>query len=370
MARFLRSYGRTRVIVPKVVGNLLTLSLSDSVTTSDSLVKTIGLVKSDSATASDAITKAFTKILTDTATSSDDIAKSVGRVQADYLHAVEGDSNLIINGSFESYTGNDFSNWVETIGGSSTLTPETAVSNVESGSASLKMFVDASNTLVAVNQSANFTCKPSTKYEFIFWAKSDTSGQLEYIIADKAVGSSPSYLQGDGSWNVGIARFQANTTTTWQAFRKEFTTASGQTTLGIREIKRSGLSSQASRTFWIDNVTLQESGPIKAVGKGLSDSVTASDTATKSMGMGLSDSTTPTDSIAKAVGKTLSDSVTVTDSITVTKAQIGISGLRAVLKSDQQIVALRMKTPGVATLSRSDLNNQGPQSMINLRSKS
>lgn len=158
--------------------------------------------------------------------------------------------------------GDVFADWVEQPSGSSTITAETV--DIVEGTKAVKMFVDASNSLISIRQTATFAVQPLTRYKLLMRTKSDTNGQLQYAISNDLSGS-PEYLQDDGvTWNATINRFEINTTTQYQITELDFMTEAGQTSMVVREIKRTGDGgSQASRTFLIDKVEIFEYLPLR-----------------------------------------------------------------------------------------------------------
>lgn len=164
----------------------------------------------------------------------------------------------ILNPFFSNYVGNNFTNWTEGVSGTSTITVDT--SEFVEGTASARLTVDGLNSNVFLQQPAVFSVTGGMKCDFAMRIKSSVAGKIQYIIADASIGTI-NYLQADGTWSTSINRFEVDTTTDWQVFTHNFVAYTNQTTMLVPEIKRSGNSTQAGKSFWIDKVELFETVP-------------------------------------------------------------------------------------------------------------
>lgn len=101
-------------------------------------------------------------------------------VGADLFDQEVLDSELLLNGGFEILDGpDDFADWNEIFGGSSTVEDETLV--VHSGNHAVKFtFVDDVNTYVR----QTITVTPQTNYKLTFWTRGDGSVEGRYRVYD------------------------------------------------------------------------------------------------------------------------------------------------------------------------------------------
>lgn len=166
--------------------------------------------------------------------------------------------SLLINGGFEVGTGTTNANfnvlgWTQGSPGNATVISIDST-QPHTGSKALKIAVDATNSLNGVSSSV-VAVKPSTQYTLTIYAKSGVAGQLQVQLReDKALGRC---LQTDGTtWSAFAAYYAVDTTTSYGVTTITFTTASDQTTLCISDLKRSGASTQANKTFYVDRIVL------------------------------------------------------------------------------------------------------------------
>lgn len=139
-----------------------------------------------------------------------------------------------LNGDMENWISDtNAANWVETIAGTSTITKDAAVFN--SGLYSAKFVVDASNNMVSINLSSSLTI--GKRYKVIFYGKGD-GGAFVYVSV------------GDGGSAVIIPTLP----NVWTKYTGYITSAT--TTFTIKR-------TSASQTFWVDDVTLEESTAIE-----------------------------------------------------------------------------------------------------------
>lgn len=187
-----------------------------------------------------------------------------------------GFNDLSTNGTFEVGTGTTNANftvpgWLLTTPANATLITIDTTTQYE-GQQALKILVDAGNSNNGIKSSADIPVLPNTTYLVSVWVKSDTNGQMQIQFREHV--ASGNYVQTDGTtWNSTATYQNITTTTSWTQFTFQFTTAAGQTTVAVSDFKRSGLSTQANRTFWVDSFTLVAPSLIKKTIRSLTASL-------------------------------------------------------------------------------------------------
>lgn len=258
------------------------------------------------------------------------------------------------NGNFESATGTTNANFtapgflLTAAGSTSVVTIDTTQAAL--GSRSVKLAVDASNTNNGIKLSGNLTVLPNTNYRLVISTKSDTAGQLQLQLGN----GTGNFLQSDNiTWNTTANYTNINTTTGFVRSTIFFQTAPGQTTLQITDLKRSGLSTQASRTFWIDDIEIAQNPliikslryAVKAaipITKSLKYTVKAAAAITKSLKYTIK--LTPT-AITKSLKYTVKKSIPITKSLKYTvKKSIAITkSLKYTVKKTPSAITKSLK---------------------------
>jgi hypothetical protein len=132
-------------------------------------------------------------------------------------------AELIVNGAFENFTGDDPDNWTVYEGGASTITEETTI--IHGGSSALKIAPAAWNYARVRQDVAGEV--GGNNYDFSVWYRQDAVGDAKasIYIYDSVNGQS---LQENGSWTAGyVAIKKAATTTYTELSISNWTLASG-----------------------------------------------------------------------------------------------------------------------------------------------
>lgn len=162
--------------------------------------------------------------------------------------------NLLANGSFETGSGDNFTNWSKYNGGSS-LVQTTAAAEVQAGSRGLKVVVAASGNPWNVQLASDeFTTTPGKVYNMTFFIKSATTGGKMRI----STGGTGSTAQYSGDYS---------TSTDWVQKTYSFT-ANGAKTMVLFDI------GSTANTYFVDNVQVVDaSASVPPTGAALSTAV-------------------------------------------------------------------------------------------------
>lgn len=253
--------------------------------------------------------------------------------------------NLVPNGDFEVGTGTTNANflvpgWSVTIPGAATVV---SVSNdANNGSQAIQIAVDAGNSNNGISELSTFPVQSSRQYTFSAYVKSDTAGELQIQFRDDA----GNYLQSNGiTWNTNPAYFSISTTTSYVKNSISFTTGASQTGVRISDFKRSGATSQASRTFWIDTIVITDSFVTVEiiVSLNVSDTVTVTDVPNVALVQQInkSETVTVTDvpNVALVQQVSVFDGITVTESVNV-RTILNVSVSDSITVTDVPTVAI------------------------------
>ncbi|MFY7889979.1 MAG: endo-1,4-beta-xylanase [Spirosomataceae bacterium] len=162
--------------------------------------------------------------------------------------------NLLANGSFETGSGDNFTNWSKYNGGSSLVQTATAA-EVQAGSRGLKVVVAASGNPWNVQLASDeFTTTPGKVYNMTFFIKSATTGG-KMRISTGGTGSTAQYSS------------DYSTSTDWAQKTYSFT-ANGPKTIVLIDI------GSTANTYFVDNVVVYDaSASVPPTGAALATAV-------------------------------------------------------------------------------------------------
>lgn len=319
------------------------LGKTDSATATDSSAKAIVKNLSDSATASDSMTvggSALTKDLSDSTTPSDSITLSPTKILADSVYPVQP---FVNNANFDFETlpspntaaTNTAGRWIDgtaagssaatglgwaTVAGALTASAEAAfdTSKSHTGSASLRLSTLNAAGSIVVGYKTNpmtlsaapvelFPVLPSTTYKFTAFMQTDNVTTNGAFLDVREFNSSA------GTITTTSSNKLSGTNATWQTLTITVTTNASTRWIGF--LVRLNVPGNVS-SLWIDDIYVLGPGFSKAVGKGSTDSATASDASVRSSSHPIADTATATEQITKSPVKKPADSVTASDNQT------------------------------------------------------
>lgn len=159
-------------------------------------------------------------------------------------------TNILSNGTLESWSTGIPVGWTNTAAGASTLTQENTI--IHGGTSSAKCVVSVAADAVGILQTPTFVT--GRFYQPTLWFNA-TVGKVNNLRVQFDGGAL--WLQNDGTWTASVNQFVLTGTGGWTQFVGPVSVAvpAGRTTLTY-EIARS----DASQTFYLDDLILDETG--------------------------------------------------------------------------------------------------------------
>jgi hypothetical protein len=156
----------------------------------------------------------------------------------------------VTNGTMESWTSaTDLDNWTEVIVGTSTVNREGT--DKYAGTYSCRFDIDSSNSNAAIVQGE--TLVAASSYKLSLWYKTAASKTINLDLRDT---SNAVYLKSNGAWAVDYSYITLPAATAWTQYVLYFMSHASYTAYQLSI----GPQSAASSSFYIDNVSIEETG--------------------------------------------------------------------------------------------------------------